>query len=179
VIDEKTIRTALAQLSEELARRDVMGELNLVGGTAMVLAFRSRAATKDVDAIFEPSAEIREAAAIVAAHLSLPTDWLNDAAKGFLSPAADFEPLPSMELANLRVQAPTPQYMLAMKVLAARSGIASERGDREDIAFLIRLLDLRRSEEVLEIVQRYYDPSRVLPRSHYLVDEILEELYRS
>ncbi len=98
----------------------------------MVLAFRAREATKDVDAIFEPASEIREAAGLVAEQLGLPDDWLNDAAKGFLSPAGDFAPLSSLALPNLRVQAPTPQYMLAMKVLAARAGATTERGDRQE-----------------------------------------------
>ncbi len=30
-------------------------------------------------------------------------------------------------------------------------------------------------EQVMEVVGRYYDPSRILPRSMYLVEEILEE----
>jgi hypothetical protein len=103
----------------------------------------------------------------------LPPDWLNDAAKGFLSASGEFTPIPSFQLPNLRVLAPVPEYMLAMKIIAARSGVSM---DREDIAFLIRLLGLRSSGEVMEIAQRYYDPSRILPRSSYLVDEILEEM---
>jgi hypothetical protein len=54
--------------------------------------------------------------------------------------------------------------MLAMKVMAARSGLGGERGDREDIVFLIELLGLRTSSEVMRIVERYYEPSRILPR---------------
>lgn len=63
-----------------------------------------------------------------------------------------------------------------MKVLAGRTGIASERSDAADIAFLIRYLGLTGADEIMAIVSRYYDPSRVLPRSIYLVDEILEGL---
>jgi hypothetical protein len=167
---------ALAQLSDELGKRGVLGELNVVGGTAMVLAFDARSSTKDVGAIFQPSAEIRSAAAAVAANLTLPEDWLNDAAKGYLSASGDFAPIHTLDLPNLRVQAPTPEYMLAMKVMAARTGIAADRGDAGDIAFLIRLLGLTTSDAVMTIVGRYYDPSRILPRSVYLVDQILEEI---
>ena len=94
-------------LSQELGKRGVFGELNIVGGTAMVLVFQARSATKDVDAIFEPAAEMRSAAAAVGEQLGLPGDWLNDAAKGFLSANADFVPLESLDMAHLRVQAPT------------------------------------------------------------------------
>lgn len=171
MLTRAAILAAFEHLSEELHKLGILGELNLVDGTAMVLAFNARNSTKDVDAIFEPSAQVRLAAAKVAGQLLLPTDWLNDAAKSFLSTAGDFIPLESIDLPNLRIQAPTAEYMLAMKVLAARTGVAS---DSSDIAFLIRLLDLHNSETVMQIVQRYYDPSRILPRSHFLVDEILE-----
>lgn len=176
MLTRSAILDAFSQLSEELGKRGVLGELNIVGGTAMILAFNARNSTKDVDAIFEPAAEVRKAAAVVAANLALPAEWLNDAAKGFLSPSGDFTPIETLDLPNLRIQAPTPEYMLAMKVLAARTGVA---GDAPDIAFLIRLLGLSDCGMVMQIVQRYYDPSRILPRSTFLVDEILEEMQSS
>ena len=160
MLSRDTIITAFTQLSDELGRRGIMGELNIVGGTAMLLAFNARTSTKDVDAIFEPSADVRKAAAVVANALELPADWLNDSVKGFLSPTGDFTPLPSINLPNLRVQAPTPEYMLAMKVLAARAGAESEQGDAGDIAFLIRLLGITEADSVLNIVSRYSDPTR-------------------
>jgi hypothetical protein len=176
VLSQDQILNALTRLSDELERRGVLGELCLVGGTAMVLAFQARAATKDVDAIFEPASEIRAAASAVAGQLGLPDDWLNDAAKGFLSPSGDFTPVKMIDLSHLRVLAPTPEYMLAMKVLAARASTVGERGDAQDIAFLVRLLGLRDASAVMDLVNRYYDPSRILPRSFYLVDQILEEM---
>ena len=176
MLSRETILAALARLSDELGRKGVLGELNIVGGTAMVLAFNARGSTKDVDAIFEPTSEIRAAAAAVTEELELPADWLNDAAKGFLSAAGEFTPVESIDLPNLRVQAPTAEYMLAMKVLASRTGIGGERGDSKDIAFLIRMMGLTDANAVMGIVSRYYDPSRILPRSVYLVDEIFEEL---
>ena len=178
MLSRSAILDALTRLSMELSHTGVIGEINIVRGTAMVLAFNARSATKDVDAVFEPSAAVRNAAAVVARELDLPPDWLNDSVKGFLSPAADFVPFPALDLSNLRIQGPTAEYMLAMKVLAARSGSASEQGDIRDITFLIRLLGLTDAEAVMAIIRRYYDPSRILPRSVYLVDEILEEINR-
>ncbi len=176
MLSRSTILAALEKLSDELAKRGVLGELNVVGGTAMVLAFNARESTKDVDAIFEPSAKVRAAALTVAEDLGLAADWLNDAAKGFLSQLGEFTPIDAIDLPNLRVQAPTAEYMLAMKVLAARAGAGTERGDASDIAFLIGRLGLRDAHAVMSIVSRYYDPSKILPRSMYLVDEILEKM---
>src|SRR5258708_17738622 len=121
MLSGNTIWMALVRLSDELGVHGVRGELNVVRGTAMVLAFNARNSTKDVDAIFKPSPEMRAAAAVVAEDLALPSDWLNDAAKGFLSPSGDFKGIEALDLPNLRVQAPTPEYMLAMKFLAART----------------------------------------------------------
>lgn len=176
MLSRSTILMAFAHLSEELGKVGILGELNVVGGTAMVLAFQARESTKDVDAIFEPTSAVRTAAAVVARDLSLPTDWLNDGVKGYLSTAGTFSAVDAVDLPSLRVQAPTPEYMLAMKVLAARVGTVGDRGDSADIEFLIRLLGLTETSAVMEIVSRYYDPSRILPRSSYLVDEILEEM---
>jgi len=176
MLSRDTILAAFNNLSVELGMEGVTGELNVIGGTAMVLAFDARNATKDVDAVFAPSDAVRSAAAKVAGQLNLPGDWLNDGAKGFLSPAGDFVELAALDFPNLRVLAPTAEYMLAMKVLASRVGAAPAHGDARDIAFLIRLLNLEDSAQVMSIVSRYYDPSRILPRSYYLVDEIMEEI---
>ncbi len=175
MLDGDTILAALRSLSTRLGRRGVSGEINLLGGTAMVLAFQARQTTKDVDAIFAPTAAIREEALAVAEELDLPRDWLNDAAKGFTSPSGGFLDLPGIELPNLRVLAPAPDYLLAMKVMAARAAGPGGRGDKEDIRFLILRLGLSSLDQILAIVQRYYDPSRILPRSIYIVEEILAE----
>ena len=63
-----------------------------------------------------------------------------------------------------------------MKVMAARVAITDIRGDKEDIAFLAKLLALKTPEEAILIVEKYYDPARILPRSIYLLDEIFEEM---
>jgi len=66
------ILTALQALGDELTRRGVRGQIFIVGGAAMALAYSTRRITKDVDAVFEPKALIYEAAAQVAEELGLP-----------------------------------------------------------------------------------------------------------
>lgn len=161
MLDRDTIVTALTALSVRLGARGVSGEINLLGGTAMVLGFQARQATKDVDAIFAPAAEVREEARAVAEELGLEPDWLNDAAKGFASPAGEFQELLDFDLPGLRVQLPRPEYLLAMKVMAARAARIGDSGDKEDIRFLIRLLRLTSAEQVMAIVQGYGAPGAV------------------
>jgi len=62
-----------------------------------------------------------------------------------------------------------------MKVLSARTAVGAERGDKADIALLIDRLGLKTSGEVMQLVSRYYEDARLLPRAAYLVDEIFEE----
>ncbi len=173
MLTREQILGALSALNEKLAGRETHGELALLGGAVMVLAFRARLSTKDVDALFSPTSEIRAAAAEVARELGLEDDWLNDGAKGFVSPRAKFVESDLPRYSHLRITFPQPEYLLAMKVLASRVESEFARGDREDIVTLCRLLGLREADAVMDIVMRYYDPQFISPRAVFLVREIL------
>jgi hypothetical protein len=165
MLSRETVLTAFAKLSGFLAERGVIGEVHLMGGAVMMLAFRARQATKDVDAIFAPAQEVRAAARRVAAAMGLDENWLNDGAKAFASPRGDYSDQAVPQHPNLRLLTPTPEYMLAMKVMAARAATVTERGDEEDIRFLLQRLGLTRAEAVMEVVNRYYANAQVLAKS--------------
>jgi hypothetical protein len=77
----------LEALGGEFTREGVRGEIFIVGGAAMALAYSTRRVTKDIAAVFEPKSAIYTAAVKVAEDLGLPEDWLNDAVNGFRLPA--------------------------------------------------------------------------------------------
>jgi len=79
MLERTQIETYLQALNDELAIKDVTGELCLFGGTVMCLVYQARPSTRDVDAIFEPTQVMREAAQRVADRFLLDQDWLNDA----------------------------------------------------------------------------------------------------
>lgn len=56
-----------------------------MGGQVMCLADDERPSTQDVDAVFRPVRQVREAAARVAERAADATVWLNDGVKGFIS----------------------------------------------------------------------------------------------
>lgn len=110
-----------------------------MGGTVMVLAFNARLATKDVAALFQPALMIRQMARIVAESQGLPADWLNGGVKGFVSARYETTTGHLPQFPHLRLTVVVPEYLLAMKCLAARvGGTDDEPSDVADIIFLIR-----------------------------------------
>lgn len=163
------IRRLFDLLNADLAAHGKSGELYLVGGAVMCLAFNARDATKDVDALFEPAKVVREAAARVAAVAGLDTAWLNDAVKGYLSPRGEFDPF--LDLSHLKVFVAHPRYLLAMKCAALRLG--EEFHDLDDVRYLLRYLNVRTADEALEIVTRYFDEAQLLPKTRLILEELL------
>lgn len=168
MLSGERIRELFAALDRELARRAVVGEVGLLGGAVMCLVFQARESTKDVDAVFAPTREMRAAARTVAGRFGISEDWLNDAAKGFLETSPPRVPV--LDLPNLRVWAPTAEYMLAMKCVSARF----DTHDAGDVAFLVRHLGLAAPDEVFERITRYYPRERVPPRARFLVEELFD-----
>lgn len=164
------IRQLFLELNEELHDQEIVGEIGLCGGAVMALVFNSRKATKDVDCIFSPTIAIREASRKVAERHGLPQDWLNDAAKGFFGnepPQNDV-----MELSNLRVWSPPPEYMLAMKCISARF----DTSDKDDVIFLIKFLQLTEPEQVYAIITEFYPNHSVLPKTQFFVEELFQQV---
>jgi hypothetical protein len=103
----------------------------------------------------------------------LPESWLNDGAKGFVSTQHETTPRGLPQFEALRLTAPTAEYMLAMKCMAARVAIeAGERGDIADIKTLIEFLELEKPEEAMETVARYYPEERIPPRARFLIEDL-------
>jgi hypothetical protein len=101
---------------------------------------------------------------------------LNDGVKGYVSSRHETTAASLPQFANLRVTMPVPEYLLAMKCMAARiGGTADEQSDIPDIAFLIRRLGLKSAAEVLEIVATYYPADRIPVKTRYLVEGLFEE----
>lgn len=163
------LRRLFDLLNEDLAGTMTEGELYLVGGAVMCLAYAARPSTQDVDGFFRPAGEIRAAAARVALRAGLAPDWLNDAVKGYLSKQGTFRAW--LELSNLRVMIAQPEYLLAMKCLAFRIG--AEFHDEGDIRYLLRHLDVQTYDQALELITRYYPLDRFPQKTLYALGELL------
>lgn len=162
------IEQYLRKVGYYLHQQNLTGEILLLGGAYMTLVLQAREATKDVDAYFaaQPTA-IREAAARVAREEGLPDDWLNDAVKGFLY--AQPEVSTWLDCPGLRVYAPHPSFVFAMKAVAGRPE------DIRDLQALRARLRIRSAAEALGIIRRYVPDRLLQPRVQYLVEDLFDE----
>jgi len=167
-VDRDEIIAALTALAEVLHKRGITGEMYVVGGAAIALAYDARRSTRDIDAVFEPKLAVYDAAAEVARRLELPPGWLNDAVKGFLAgddPDAD----PILELPGLRCLAASPHVLLALKVLAHRVG-----EDEEDVRLLAAELGLTSGRQVLDVAEGTFG-DRLDPAARFFVQQLFAE----
>jgi hypothetical protein len=171
LLGRRELLHALEELDQELGVLNVRGEVFIVGGAAMAIAYDTRRATSDVDAVFVPSSEVRTAASRVAEKLNLEPDWLNDGAKAFL-PGEDKDRIGVYEGQHLSVAAASPQYLLAMKLMASRV----ER-DQDDIRELYKLCGLTTAEQGLDLLVSYYPERQILPRVPFLLQEMFPEAH--
>ena len=79
-----------------------------------------------------------------------------------------------LDLSHLRVWAPEPRYMLAMKCVSARW----DTHDRDDVEFLLQKLSLSSADEVFAIIEAYYPQNRILPKTQFLIEELFENQCR-
>jgi hypothetical protein len=162
------IRHYLTELNDELRQMNIKGEVSVYGGAVMCLVYDARPATKDVDAIFRPASEIRLAVERIAERHNLPPDWLNDGVKGYI---VDHQQRILIDLPNLKIFVPEPDYLLAMKTLSARA----DTFDKTDVKLLIDLLKLHSPEAVFSIVEKYYPRHQIKPATQYFIEELFEQ----
>jgi len=160
---------ALKLLGKKLESKNLQGEIILTGGASMCLVHDARDMTKDVDALYEPKSVINDLVQEVSNELSLPFDWLNDSVKGFVN-----ENLESDFLVNydaLKISTVTPEYLLAMKLMSSRV----EGQDYNDIKFLLKKLSIKKYDDAVSILEKYYPTELILPKTKYVIEECLME----
>jgi len=156
---------ALTALAHRLHDRRIQGEMYVVGGAAMALAYSARRSTRDIHAVFEPKMVIYQVAGEMADELGLPAGWLNDAVKGFL---AGDDPLavPVLDIPGLRCLVASPRVLLALKVLAHRVG-----EDEDDVRLLAAACGLGSAPEVLGAAEEVFG-DRLSVAARFFIEEV-------
>lgn len=164
VLSKNAIIDALELLSAELEDDEVLHELVIAGGAALVLLYGARDSTKDVDVVLADRA-VREAAQQVATRLDLPEDWLNDGAKGYAHGMNVGEAV--FQAGNLVVRTLAPPQLLAMKLSAWRDDL-----DIDDARLLLSKIEGTKSQ-VWAQVEPHLVPGREL-KARYAFEDLWE-----
>jgi len=175
-VKKDTLIAAFRLLGQSANAEGIKLEVSIYGGAAFLLAFNSRDATRDVDAILKPREEGERLVAQVARELDIPDDWLNSNVEQFISPKqeakrrlADIE-----DQTGLIVHVPTAKYLLAMKALACRRSIGEYKGDIEDLSFLIKKIGISSVAEIQEAVDAFYPDELIRPGDEALLQSLID-----
>ena len=180
LFDRATLELAFGRLGALAATEGKVLEISIYGGAALLLTFDQRAATRDVDAVFDKDRDfVRRASARVAEEFGWSGQWINDGVKGFLS-ARDVQPdakslfrsYPPNGTVGLRVFLASPTYLFAMKCLAMRVGGTGSSHDIGDIRLLGGALGIRTFDAAIAVVSRYYPDGRISPKTQFGLQEI-------
>ena len=166
LLGREGIEQAFRRLGDRLAKRGVVADIYVFGGAAMALAYDSRRATRDVDALFKPHGIVHDEALAVAAELGLPRWWLNERASSYVAPGGDPAASRVFDHPGLRVFAASPEHLLAMKAFAARPR------DVEDIRKLAKVLDLHSADEILASVHGVFPDQEPPERLRLLLNDL-------
>jgi len=148
-------------------------DLAVYGGSALMLASNFRETTRDVDGVVGTDQSlIDRLAATIAANRGWPADWLNDGVRTYLSPNVEgvsehhelFRSYPSEQEPGLRVFVPTPEYILAMKLMAMRLDETSGKSDLADIINLLDVVEIATPEAAIAFAAGFYPEARVSAR---------------
>lgn len=169
LLDRTRIQELFRELGERLQKRGVVGDIYVIGGAAIALAYDARRATRDIDAVFKPHGIVLDEARALAAEQGLPPWWLNEQASAYVAPGGDPDAPRSFDHPGLRVLTASPEHLLAMKAIAAR------RRDTEDLRLLVGRLGLTTAEQVIEMCRRVFPDEELPDRAHLVLADVFEE----
>ena len=156
-------------------------DLAVYGGSALMLASNFRIATQDVDAVAERDQEtITRLAEEIARVHHWPQDWLNDGVRTYLSPQVDgireqhtlWRTYPSEQEPGLRVFVPSPEYMLAMKLIAMRLDPVGGKSDKADILHLLDIVGITTLEAAIDFAASFYPEAKISARLRLGIREL-------
>lgn len=180
-LTRERIVQALNELGKCAEAQGLVLEVVLYGGAAMILAYSNREVTKDVDAILRPPEEGRALAQDVAERMGLDDDWLDEGIRKFVSVQGTFAPLQIEELEaaarrHLKITRASAAYLLAMKCRACRPELPGWPGDQADIEFLLRKMNLQTTDQVDEVIERFYPGDALDLRALAVVERMLAKI---
>lgn len=151
------VTALLTELGERLSGRGIEGEIYIVGGAAMMLAYHRERITRDIDAVGVPQDEINvEVRAMAVDHRDLSSDWLNARVLPLLPRGVDAEQVQVLGAPGITVNVASPRWLLAMKARSARG-----RRDLDDLWVLCQIIGLRTVDQVWGICRDVWGDDQI------------------
>jgi hypothetical protein len=184
LLDRETIEKAFRFMGQYLLDRKALGEIAIYGGSAILLQFDWRKASRDIDARVTSDSShglIMAAAADAASHLGLPRSWLSEnvtmyARRGEGEADRVLVGLyPSPERFGLRVTAAKPAYLLAMK-LSALERTTNDNRDYDDAIRLSIECGVSTADGLREIYRQFFPDETIPPRAEMRLGELVEDI---
>lgn len=175
MLTAQDLHDAFMELGALARREGKVIDLAVYGGSALMLASNFRVATQDVDAVVEGDQRaVARLAEEIARTRGWARDWLNDGVRTYLSPEVEglaahhalFRAYPSEQEPGLRVFVPSPEYMLAMKLMAMRLDPAGGKSDLADILNLLDVVGFTTPEDAIDFAAAFYPEARISARLH-------------
>ncbi|MEX2048752.1 MAG: DUF1778 domain-containing protein [Gemmatimonadota bacterium] len=138
----------LQSLNQVLSTLELVVEFYILGDAVLSQLFRTRPGTARAGAQLAPSAALLHAVERLGQQEAWPGDWLAPAVRGSVAEDGAYVDLPFV-----RVFSPRPEHVLALLVLGLSSDATSRR--LEDLAYVLRLLNVETPSAALEITSRY------------------------
>jgi hypothetical protein len=196
-LTRELIEQAFDRMGELAAKRGLVIEIAVYGGSCLVLASDIRNASVDVDAVFLTNrSAVYEIADAVARQMGLTPNWINEAVRQTAPPIGNPEPnlLPfgdyprqTTEAVGLHVLVPTPAYLLAMKILANRLDDERQKAqsDRNDALALMKITGINSREAIIDLLRQCYPnipgivEPRISPRIGAKIDSLMDAYVQS
>ena len=196
-LTRELIEQAFDRMGAIAARRGLVIEIAVYGGSCLVLASDIRDASADVDAVFLTNrSAVYAIADAVAREMGFASNWLNEAVRQTAPPVGNPQPnlLPLGEYprgrqsaVGLRIHVPVPAYLLAMKVLANRldDETTKVQSDRDDAVALMKITGINSREGIIELLKQCYPnvpgivEPKLNPRISAKIDSLMDAYVQS
>jgi len=184
LLDRKTIESAFRLMGQYLLDRKALGEIAVYGGSAILLQFDWRKASRDVDARVTSERShglVIDAAANAATQLGLPRSWLSENVAMYARRGeAEGDRIslglyPSPERFGLRVTAAKPSYILAMKLRALERTTIDDR-DYVDAVNLGIECGVSSVDELREVFRQFFPEEDLPPRAALRLEALASDI---
>lgn len=177
---KQNLEIYLRELAKELKKRGrgIEFEIIIVGGASVIMNYGFRAASFDIDALYEPHSVFKESIRAVADKYGLPDDWVNDdfrKSSSFSYKIIQYSEFYKRFFNVLTIRTIRAEYLVAMKLVSGRM----YKKDLSDVAGIVleqKIAGNPLDYELIDkaIINLYGDWSSVSDYSKELLDKILK-----